>query len=384
MFRRPVVALFAAVSVAVLGTSCSTDAPGSSGGGDGVEGVGSGVSERPSAPFQPSDEVGEKPPVPDTLAAAMNVVNAEVFAQTAEAMEQAAKDAGMDFTQTAADGDPNKNIEQLNTLLNRGVGAVFVWDLDIAAQRPVNKRLMDTGAAVFTLSSGPSTMPIVANQEDVGNAVADTVEQYITGELGGQAKVVLFNEDNLENIQPRYHPVRDRLAQLGSGVELVSDVTVDSADPDFGFTAMNSVLQAHPDVDVVIGVDPVLVSALKAVQAAGTDTSRMGFFGVGGDAAAFDEIRKGGPYKASFAFNTPIIGYAAGVWGADWINGKQIPSLLLVTPVALTNAAAIDEFSADLSDPAGAFENKRDAYLEPLGNISYETRQNYWNEEDPK
>lgn len=346
-------------------------------------GVGDGIDTRPSEPFQPEDTVGELPGREGGVAAAMNVVNNEVFASTSRSMGLAAEAAGLQFAETVADGDPARNVDQLNSLLNRDVGAVFVWDVDVAAQRPVVRDLMDSGAAVFTLSSGPSTMPMVANQEQIGDSIGAAVTEYVDAELGGEAKVVIFNLDSLPNIKPRFDAIRSALADV-PGVTVVSDVLWDTADPDSGFTSMSTILQATPDVDVVIGPDPVVLSALSAVEASGIDPNTMAFFGSDGEPEALSLIAEGGPYKATYAFNFAVVGYAAGVWGAEWIEGRTIPSLTIINAVQLDSAEAIEQYNADFEDPASAFEERLDTYLQPLGGISYETRTEYWNEDNPQ
>lgn len=378
--RRGATGFLALGISAMLLTACSVDGGADA---DAEAGVGPGIDTRPSEPFVPSDEVGEAPPVPDSLAAAMNVVNVEVFAATSRSMGLAAENAGLDFTETVADGDPARNIDQLTSLLNRGVGSVFVWDIDVAAQRPLVQEIMDTGAAVFTLSAGPSTMPMVANQGQIGTSMGEAAAAYIESELGGEAEVVIFNLDSLQNIKPRFDAVREVLGEL-PGVEIVADVLWDTADPDSGFTSMSTILQANPDVDVVIGIDPVVLSAMAAVEASGKDVNEMAFFGSDGDPQALEMIAEGGPYKVTYAFNFSIVGYAAGVWGADWIEGKTIPSLTIINAVQLDSADAIEQYNADVEDPQTAFEERLDTYLQPLGGISYETRTQYWNDTNPQ
>ena len=101
-------------------------------------------------------------------------------------------------------------------------------------------------------------------------------------------------------------------------------------------------------------------------------------------AEALDLIAQGGPYKATFAFNFPIVGYAAGAWGADWLEGRSIPALTVIKAVPLTSAEDIATYRADVADPASVFEDELTTYLEPLGNISYATRDQYWNETNPQ
>lgn len=380
--RRAVTAAALMVTASLALVGCSID--GGDAGADGAAaGVGNGLDVRPSEPFEPSDTAGEAPPRDGGLAAAMNVVNNEVFASTSRSMGLAAEENGLAFTETVADGDPAKNVDQLNSLLNQDVGAVFVWDVDVAAQRPAVRALMDAGAAVFTLSSGPSTMPMVANQTQIGESIGDAVTTYIADELDGQANVVIFNLDSLPNIKPRFDAIRSALAEE-AGVAVVSDVLWDTSDPDSGFTSMSTILQANPDVDVVIGPDPVVLSALSAVEASGVDPNSMAFFGSDGEPEALELIAQGGPYKATYAFNFAVVGYAAGEWGADWIAGRSIPSLTIINAVQLDSAEAIAQYNADFEDPAAAFAERLDTYLQPLGSISYETRTDYWNEDNPQ
>ncbi|KRF30884.1 hypothetical protein ASG83_08480 [Yonghaparkia sp. Soil809] len=370
------------LATAIVLTACSVDG-GPTNDPGAASGVGDGIDTRPSTPFEPSDEAGETPPRTGGLAAAMNVVNVEVFAATSRSMGIAAEEFGLDFTETVADGDPARNIDQLNSLLNNDVGAAFVWDVDVAAQRPVVRELMDAGAAVFTLSSGPSTMPMVANQQQIGERIGGAVTEYIDSELDGEANVVIFNLDSLPNIKPRFDAIRTALGEV-PGVEVVSDVLWDTSDPDSGFTSMSTILQANPDVDIVVGPDPVVLSALAAVEASGIDPNSMAFFGSDGEPQALELIAQGGPYKATYAFNFAIVGYAAGVWGADWIEGRTIPSLTIIEAVQLDSPEAIEQYNADVADPATAFEERLSTYLQPLGGISYETRTEYWNEDNPQ
>lgn len=378
--RIALAAMIVLVSVTLAG--CSVDGAPTQG-GKSAAGAGNGVNIRPSKPFVPSDAVGELPGRKGGVAAAMNVVNNEVFASTSRSMKQAADAAKLPFTQTVADGDPAKSVDQLNSLLNNDVGAVYVWDVDPAAQRPAVRKLMDGGAAVFTLSSGPSTMPMVGDQKEFGDSIGATVKKYINEKLGGKAKVVMYNLDKLANIKPRFDGIRSALASL-PGVKIVSDVQWDTANPDSGFTTMSTILQATPDVNVVIGPDTVVLSAYKAVKANGKDLNSMAFFGQDGEPEALSLISEGGPYKATYAFNFAIVGYAAGVWGADWIAGKTIPSLTIIKPVLLDSADAIARYQADYKDPASAFSKRLDKYLQPLGGISFKTRMNFWNENNPQ
>ncbi|MET0531402.1 MAG: sugar ABC transporter substrate-binding protein, partial [Microvirga sp.] len=136
----------------------------------------------------------------------------------------------------------------------------------------------------------------------------------------------------------------------------------------------------EPDIDVVLGADTVVLGALAALREAGKvrDTQFLG--GIDGEPAAVEEIRRGGPYKASVSLASPIFGYALGHYAADWLEGGSVPQAMDILPKALTveNLAA---YEADAADPASVFHDakRRLEYLRMFGNICYATRDRYLN-----
>jgi ribose transport system substrate-binding protein len=140
---------------------------------------------------------------------------------------------------------------------------------------------------------------------------------------------------------------------------------------------MNTVLQAHPDVNVVLGGDTLVLGALSALQAAGKADPKMYLSGIDGDSQALAAIAKGGgPYKASFAFAYNLMGYAWGQFAADWLEGKSIPKVMSFTPIELNSKAAITKFQADMKNVRKSW-NQKNRYMSFFGNIDYSTRKQY-------
>ena len=143
---------------------------------------------------------------------------------------------------------------------------------------------------------------------------------------------------------------------------------------------MSTILQAHPDIDVVLGADTVVLGALAALEAAGKARPDQFLGGIDGEPEAVSKIREGGPYKASISLSSPVFGYAMGQHAADWLEGKSIPQAMDILPSALTNEN-LAQYEADLVDPAAVYDDpaRRDAYLKMYGNICYDTRDQYVN-----
>lgn len=324
------------------------------------------------APFEFSDTVGEVPDLPKTVAWA-NTSDAEFFLQITRSIEAAAKDRGLEFITAIADDDSAKNIEQIETFLQRGIGALAVQPLDANAQAPLMQRAIDTGAAVMSLVTPPSTNQAIADQYKVGNTQGLAAAKYITENMGGKAKVVYFNTDSIEVLKARHQGALDGIMTAGDGVEIVADVQPEAITQDAGFQAMSTILQKNPDVDVVIGGDTYVLGALAALEAEGKARDDMYLSGIDGDEQALAAVAEGGPYKASFAFAYPLMGYAWGQFAADWLEGKSIPQVMQLNAIELSSQESIDAFKAAMADPSVTWKNAAE-YLTMLGDVSYGTR----------
>ncbi len=85
-------------------------------------------------------------------------------------------------------------------------------------------------------------------------------------------------------------------------------------------------------------------------------------------------------YRLTMGEPWPMYGWAVGQLTADWHAGKSIAS---AHPARrrwrrAVHPEQVREFRADMKDPQGTWENKRDKYVGLWGNINYENRGTYW------
>ena len=162
---------------------------------------------------------------------------------------------------------------------------------------------------------------------------------------------------------------------------IVGDISPVPVNKDGGLATMTTILLAHPDVDVVLGADTVVLGALAALRTAGKARPGQFLGGIDGEPEAIAEIKKvGSPYKISISLASPVFGYAMGQHAADWLEGKSIPQAMDILPRPLTQAN-MAQYQADLDDPASVYADpaRRALYLKMYGNICYDSRDNYVN-----
>lgn len=306
--------------------------------------------------------------------------NERQFVQGIErGLSLAAHDRGLEYLAMLADNDPARMITQLKDLHIKLPAGVVVSPVDPASLAPSLQSLIWSGSYVGTIVAPPATSLLNAPQYLTGKEFAAAAADYIETELGGEADVVLLTQDSIQFLTPRFAAIRDTLAEM-PGVRIVADISPNPVGKEGGLATMRTILLAHPNVDVVLGADGVVLGALQALREAGKDRPDQFLGGIDGEPEAVAEIRNGGPFRVSISLNSSVFGYAMGQHVADWLEGKQIPQAIDILPRALT-AANLDAYEADFADPAVVYSDpaRRSSYLSFYGNTCHATRADYIN-----
>ena len=297
----------------------------------------------------------------------------------ARGLQLAAGDRGLEYRVAQAANDPARMIEQVKVFLEAKVGGLIAAPVDPVSLAPSLQRVIWSGAYVGTVVPPPATTILNAPQYLTGRVLGDEAARYIKTRLNGKARVVLLTHDSLQFLAARFTAMRDSLKEV-PGAVIVADISPLTVDEAGGAAMMRTILLANPDIDVVLGADTVVLGALAALREAGKARDLQFLGGIDGEPAAVEEIKRGGPYKASVSLASPIFGYAMGQHAADWLEGRSIPQAMDILPKALT-LQNLAQYEADTADPASVYRNgkRRDEYLKMYGNICYDTREQYLN-----
>ena len=331
-------------------------------------------------PFRSTGDKSKPTGLPARVAWA-STADSEFFLALGRGMQGAATDRGVEYVTATSGNDPGKHVDQMSALLKQGIGSLAMQPLSPDAESVVLQRAIDRGTCTQGIITAPSTMQVVASQYQIGFDQGKAAADYVTANLGGNAQVLYFNLDTASpQLKIRHKGVLDGLKTGGGGIEIAGDLTVADISTKSGFNTMMSALRTHKDIKVVLGGDTIVVGAFKALKDSGTLKDDMFLSGVDGDREALELVRVGGAYKLSIAFAWTLMGYGLGQFGADWIEGKEVPQIVVAKGVRLDSAASVDRFTAASADPASVFANRSqyENYLPLYGNVSHATRQTYW------
>ena len=307
--------------------------------------------------------------------------NDRQFMQGAAAgLAAAARDRGLAFNIAPAANDPQRMIEHLEAARGSKVGAVVTAPINPATLAPSVKALIREGAYVGSIVPPPAVSILNAPQFRTGQVLGEAAADYVAAKLGGKARVVLLTHDSNQYLAQRFVAMRQVLKRL-PGVAIIADISPVTVNKQGGYDLMKKILIAHPNVDVILGADTVVLGALAAVREAGRARPEQFFGGIDGEPEAVAELKKkGGEYKSTVSLASPVFAYAMGQHAADWLEGKSVPQGVEILPARLT-PENIGQYEADLADPGAVWKNKakRAAYLKMYGNICYETRDQFLN-----
>jgi ribose transport system substrate-binding protein len=362
------------------GSSSSSSAAGGStsggggGGAAGAAGAGVKVTEGQTlAPFKTNMPIGEVPSLPKSIAFTFPS-QTPYYTAIENGLKEAGEARGLDYIGLNSQSDPAKQSDNIEQVLTRGVGAIMLNPVDSNSVRPALEKAMEAGVCVITQVTAPASDLQNVNQFDVGKIQAETAVAMIKERFGGKAQVLVMNQNLVESLVPRDEGVLSVMKKAPSGIEMVDDIGVKAQTPEASAEAMSAALQAHPDINVVLAADYMLTGVMSAVASAG----KSGIVGVGtdGEPEQLEAIENGDPrYGGTVAFNIGGGGYSAGMYAADWLEGKSIPQGTGIVLQALTTPSAVKTFLAAGKNPAEAWNDP--TYFKYFGNISYETHQGW-------
>jgi ribose transport system substrate-binding protein len=335
-------------------------------------------------PYNPDAPSGTVSPLPKRLGFP-NPYNAPLFLAVSQYLQQACEDRGLQLLTAISDGDPETEVQQTDGFFQRGIGALFETPVNVQATNTQMLEAIKIGALSVGVQRPDCHLQGSVNQYQIGYNQGIAAVAWIKSHLGGKAQVAYFNEDNSEPIIPRHHGVLAALKTGGPGITVVSDITAPQT-TQAGANAMSTVLQAHPDVNVVMGDTGVMDGVFAAFQALGkAHDPDIYLSSAGGTNFDLERIAQGTIFRATSAEPWNAWAYAIGQFAADWLGGKSIPrgfSALGGSEGMLTTPQAAKDFLFYMSNPRALWGNKTALakYVSFYGNISYSTRGNWWRE----
>ncbi|HHW32389.1 MAG TPA: sugar ABC transporter substrate-binding protein [Clostridiaceae bacterium] len=239
-----------------------------------------------------------------------------------------AEKAGYEVIIQDADADPAKQTQQLEDFVQKKVDAIALAAADPAGLVPAIEAAVAAGIPVITYD-GPSESDKVITHVGFdfyqdGASVGEWVKKYINENLGGKAEVAIIDFPQSAIVCGlRAQGFRDVMETM-EGVKIVAQQDGKASRTD-SMSVMENILTAHPDVDVVFGINyDTCAGAAAAIEAAGrTDIIVTG--GAWGE-EPFTKLENNDPILKAFFVTSPAVQAADTIKAlTEYWEGKEVP-----------------------------------------------------------
>lgn len=278
----------------------------------------------------------------------MKTLNAPYFAAQGKAAEEEVKKLGGTAISSDGENDMMKQIADVEDMLAKGIDGLILNPRDAQGLVPVTKQCSKAGVPVVIIDSSidPSADYVTvvqsnntANGQKVGEWFADTFGDktphiaLLSGEQGN-----LVGEDRRDGVFRGI--VEAQLRKYGKAGFVVVGQGWGGWTTEGGLKAMEDLLTAHKDIDVVLGEnDSMVLGAIKAIKEAGKQPMKdiFVFAAADGQKEALQAIKEG-TYGAT-GLNNPKLVATTGVDILVKAVHKQLPANF--PKISYTEPAAI-------------------------------------------
>ena len=287
----------------------------------------------------------QKSSQPKKIAIVVSTLNNPWFVFLAETAAKKAKELG--YESRIFDSQNNTAVESdhFENAIASGYNAILFNPTDAAGSVANVNKAKEAGVPVFCMDREVNSKDAATSQilSDSYSACIELGKLFVKS-LNKQGNYVellgIVSDNNTWNRSKGFHSVVDNYP----GLKMVAQQSADF-DRNKAMEVMESVLQAHPDIDgVFCGNDAMAMGAYQALVAAGK-ADKVKVYGFDGAEDAINSIKEGKLTATAMQFPKTIAELAA-TYADEYFKGKDSFPKKLPIPVEVVTNQNIDKYIA--------------------------------------
>ena len=282
-------------------------------------------------------------------------LNAPYYQALLKSIKETTEKNGMTFLSADGQDDINKQVAAVEDLITKGVDALLLNPKDPDALVGVTKLAKAAGIPVFIIDSSidPSAEYVTTIQSN-NLANGELAGEWLAQKFGNKQMNIALLSGNAGNPVGRTRKqgllqgiTEEQLRSLGYINLNIKTQAYTEWSYAGGLKAMEDILVAHPDINVVITESDVCVlGAIKAIAQAGKTDDILIVAGADGQKQAIKYIMDTDFYGCT-AMNSPVqIGKNAVNYAVQYMNGKKdFPKVSFTPPLLITKENAAQYYN---------------------------------------
>jgi len=204
------------------------------------------------------------------------------FQNVEKGVRDACEKFGYEYVMLDQNSDPQKMVQDINSLVGQKVDGIVITPVDPGAIGPAVQNARDAGIPVVCADigkSGPVNALLISNNYEGGQIAMEYIAKQMKGKANNSKKV------GVGRVKPQWTYARqrgegfmDKAKELG--YEVASEIVVETPSAEGGYDTMQQIMSAAPDVvGVFFASGREAVGAANAVKASGKDIIVVGYNG---------------------------------------------------------------------------------------------------------
>jgi ribose transport system substrate-binding protein len=235
-----------------------------------------------------STEKKAKEPKDTLVALAISTTQNDFMALIQKQLGDRFKAAGYKFESASADGNAQKQIEQIENFVTMGADEIIVVAVEPSSLPDVCKKAMDKGVKIFAFTANTTNYNVFmgSNEAKVGESITNIASKWVNKALAnagdGTVNTVIFSLNNNPDAAARSKALAS-IAAKNKKVKITKTVELGDYNTDTALKATENLMQTNPETNLIlcyngsmaIGVNSYVMSPNSIIK----DKSKFGVFG---------------------------------------------------------------------------------------------------------
>ena len=223
------------------------------------------------------------------------------FALMIDGMNEKAEELGVDLSVHDGKSQVQPQIDIMDTLITQKVNVIILSANDAQALKPSIDKARDAGIKVVTANLEPETevdAHVSLVEYDYGLMGGEIAGEWIKENLDNAPAVAILGNFQLPAVLKRFEGLKDGILKHAPDAKVVAEQ--EGADRETGMKAVETILQANPNLQVVVSTtDDGALGAYEALVAAGKTGDDICVVGLDAVEEAIQKIKDNTIYRGT-------------------------------------------------------------------------------------